>query len=205
MTSQDGHGTLSVDDFLAQLNAEGHHSKGQSQLNSSTPPLSPRPAGSPPASACQITTHITTTYVRDLHELIQRITPGSGQGCLLATFNVQQRRDTNGKELQSFWATLKIDGVQGVEKEWIDKGPYANKKLAKEGVAKTGLEWLKEYVKGWQGGRMSHGGKGGLSVSSTRGGAAQVNVVQEAEEEELKGKDWVGKLNGMSNFYLFTA
>ena len=206
-TFEDGHGTISVSDFLAQLSAEGTKVKGQIHPPSSTPPLSPRPAGSALTSVFQIATHITTTYVRDLHELIQLITPGSGPGCLLATFDVQQRRDSDGRELPSFWATLKIDGVQGVEQEWVDRGPYANKKLAKEGVAKMGLEWLKGYekVRGrqpWQGGR---GGRGPLSVTNALSGAAQVNLVKEAEEEELKGKDWVAKLNGMSYSAPFTA
>lgn len=195
-TLEDGHGTISVSDFLAQLSAEGTKVKGQSQQISSTPPLSPRPPGSL-TSVFQIATHITTTYVRDLHELIQLLTPGSGPGCLSATFNVQQRRDSDGRELPTFWAALKIDGVQGVEQEWVDRGPYANKKLAKEGVAKMGLEWLKGYekVRGRQG---SRGGRGPLSVTNALSGAAPVNLVQEAAEEELKGKDWVGKLNGMS-------
>lgn len=110
---------MSVSDFLAQLNADkpdsgvansdknrNRSASGTSRTTPSTfPPLSPRPPGSPPAAgAFRITTEITTTYAKDLHELIQRITPGNGSKCLQATFDVQSKVDDEGRALPSFWA-----------------------------------------------------------------------------------------------------
>lgn len=224
-------GTMSVTAFLEQLkedpapsggNNTGNQRNGiasgssrkrgssSSKDNSSIttpPPLSPRPLGSPPAAgAFRITTHITTTYVKDLHETIARITPANSTNILVAGFDIQARVDADGNSLPSFWGKLTLSGVKGLEGEWIDEGPFTSKRLAKEAVAKNGLEWLMEMVKGWgrQGGKMGSGGKGGVLATSDAGQASVV-VVPAEEENNLLKEEWVGKLHSKSLYlYSFT-
>ncbi|KAF8427536.1 hypothetical protein EV426DRAFT_699375 [Tirmania nivea] len=215
----EGDGTITVTDFLAQLRADpsgsgaGHSNQkgngngknvsgsGSSRTTPSNfPPLSPRPPGSLPAGAFKVTTEITTTYVKDLHELIQRITPGNGPKCIQAIFDAQSSLDNEGRELPSFWAKLKISGVEGQEgAEWVDQGPFASKKLAKEAVARRGGEWLRDVVKGWgrQGGKMGGGAKGGVLIPGTVAGevGGDVQIVEGEEEERLLNGEWVGTLN----------
>lgn len=228
----EGDGTVSVKAYLEQLRLDpsparldpspagakikhrsGRRSNSTGTKNdsrpssSSAPPLSPRPPGSPPAAgAYRITTLITTTYVKDLHELIQRITPQQDSKRLVASFDVHPKVDAEGNHLPTFWATLMISGAPGLEGEWVDEGPFASKKLAREAVAKKGVEWLREAVKGWgkQGGKMKGGGRGGV-IAAVPGAQVQEDValVDEEEEAGLASGEWMGQLHSMFTFSLF--
>lgn len=89
-----------------------------------------------PASAepIVISTSITTTHVKDLHELCQshvRLTP---------FFEFEQRKP------QEFSVVLKLVGPEGTKEITVD-GTYPSKRHAKEAVSGQGIEYLKNLPK----------------------------------------------------------
>lgn len=82
-----------------------------------------------------LSTSITTTHVKDLHELCQT------HARLRPVFDIEQKLP------QEFYVTLKLIG-HGETKEIPVEGAYPSKKHAKEAAAKLGIDYVHALPKG---------------------------------------------------------
>lgn len=119
----------SVDTYLAE-------NPGENDAPQKEEPSTPKTKDEPPAPAepVIISTSITTTHVKDLHELCQshvRLTP---------LFEFQQRKP------QEFSVILKLVGPEGI-KEIAAEGIYPSKRHAKEAVSGLGIEYVRNLPK----------------------------------------------------------